>query len=168
MEDRSLGRNVTGRCRFANSSKYFKRNWSGGEFVEDEHGAGIQPYTKCVPQVFATKKTTRTQNCDTPLTMYQSTIGEVARKYLCGEEKLVKNLNSEPPCNFCEIVEPPCRGYYRKYDCVRPNEETCVSYDNGEKIYRNRVDRYWQPCLNEAQKHELYVRTFGDRRSVRW
>lgn len=86
--------------------------------------------------------------CKTPLSMYQSTIGDLGKKLLCREEIVVRNVFPAPPCAVAEEIQPPCCGYYRKYDCLRPCEEefTLVNPQTGQKEYRNRLDRYWDPC----------------------
>lgn len=145
---------------FEPSSKVTK--YKAGEFRRDEQGEGILPFMEC-PQKRSTHTQVKSRDCSFPLTVYQTTIGELARRYLCGEEKMERNVIAEPPCNFCEFIEPPCRGYYRRHECIRPQEEECIEYAGGERIYRNRIDRYWQPCLSEAARHLLYVKEFGQK-----
>ncbi|KAK7576643.1 hypothetical protein V9T40_012929 [Parthenolecanium corni] len=118
--------------------------WQHAEYARDECGSGIRPL-----------KMTFTPNrkmwCATPLSMYQSTI----------VYKLQRDVNAAPPCNVCEYSLPLCRGYYRKYDCVRPCEEELARRQNGHKVYRDRVQRYWEPSLLEEQKPEKSVRHYA-------
>ncbi len=127
--------------------------WQRGKYVKDECGSGIQ----------ATKLDTRTRNrewCKTPLTMYQSTIGELARKMLCNEIGLPKRVNGSPPCNVCEYVLPLCRGYYRKYECRKKCEEEHATFKDGKKVYRDVVQQYWMPCLSKEEKHSHEIGKF--------
>ncbi|XKL60441.1 hypothetical protein PGB90_007498 [Kerria lacca] len=128
--------------------------WQHSKYKRDECGSGIVPLRT---DFKANKKVW----CSTPLSMYQSTIGELARKILCNEVKTVRNVNSAPPCNVCEYVLPLCRGYYRKYDCIRPCEEELAVVTNGKKIYRDRVERYWHPCLTKEEKQASNVRSYA-------
>lgn len=128
--------------------------WQHAEYCRDECGSGIRP----LKMTFAPN---RKMWCATPLSMYQSTIGELARKILCDEFKVQRDINAAPPCNVCEYSLPLCRGYYRKYDCVRPCEEEFARRQNGHKVYRDRVQRYWEPCLMEEQKPEKSVRHYA-------
>lgn len=143
--------------------------YRAGDYRRDEFGEGIVPQMECPPKRPTTRtRAPRVRDCSFPLTVYQTTIGEVARRFLCGEEKMERNVISEPPCNFCEFIEPPCRGYYRRHDCIRPEEAECIEYSDGERIYRNRIDRYWEPCLSEAARHLLYVKEFGQKNVKDW
>lgn len=128
--------------------------WQHAEYCRDECGSGIVP----LKMTFAPN---RKMWCSTPLSMYQSTIGELARKILCDEFKLQRDINPAPPCNVCEYAMPLCRGYYRKYDCMRPCEEDFARRQNGYKVYRDRVQRYWEPCLMAEQKPEKSVRHYA-------
>lgn len=131
-----------------------KTIWQHGKYVRDECGSGI-----------VTKRynflPTRKIWCKTPLTMYQATIGEMARQLLCREISVPRDVKGEPPSNIAEYIFPPCRGYYRKYDCMRPCEEDFAVMKGGKKIYRDRVERYWEPCLTKSQKHFLDVNDYA-------
>lgn len=115
--------------------------WQRRTHVRDQCGSGILP-----------KRVRHQMNhelyCKTPLSMYQATIGDLGKKLLCREEVIVRNIFPEPPCAVAEEIQPPCSGYYRKYDCLRPCEEefTIVDPQTGQKEYRNRLERYWDPC----------------------
>lgn len=119
-------------------------NWQHCEYVRDECGSGI------VPKRFAVSGKQRW--CGTPLSMYQATIGEVGRQLLCGETVINREINSGPPCNIDEYIMPACAGYYRKYDCLKPCEERHVKIKGGKKVYRDRVERYWNPCVVTPQE----------------
>lgn len=150
---------------FEPNSKVTK--YRAGDYKRDAYGDGILSHMECLPKR-PTQTRARIRDCSFPLTVYQSTIGELARRYLCGEERMERNVITEPPCNFCEFIEPPCKGYYRRHDCIRPEEEECIEYADGERIYRNRIDRYWEPCLSEAARHLLYVKEFGQKNVKDW
>ncbi len=134
------------------------KKWQHGVHARDECGSGIVAKRLGVTQ-------SRNLWCKTPLTMYQATIGELGRKILCREKILQRDVNSAPPCNVCEFILPPCRGYYRKYDCLRPCEEEAVVYEKGRKRYRDRVARYWNPCtalgthtdINTYAPHNVFL-----------
>jgi len=113
-------------------------DWQRNKYVRDECGSGIVTNNTC-----SNKKLVW---CHTPLTMYQATIGELGRKILCGEERLYKDLFPEPPSSLALDILPPCRGYFRKYDCVKPCEEELAIRKEGKKIYRSPIERYWNPC----------------------
>lgn len=121
--------------------------WQVAKYVKDECGSGIVPFRLDLsdPRRFW---------CKTPLTMYQSTIGELARKILCNEIAIHKRVNVGPPCNLCEYVMPMCKGYYRKYECRRNCEEAHAVVKNGKKVYRDAIQQYWMPCLTTEEKRE--------------
>ncbi len=128
--------------------------WQGGKHVRDECGSGIVPKRlEFMPS--------RKVWCKTPLSMYQATIGELGRKILCREKIVPRDVKPGPPCNVCEDILPLCRGYYRKYDCLRPCEEEYTRYKSGKKVYRPRVERYWEPCLTKDQKLQLDINGFA-------
>lgn len=133
--------------------------WQFGKYVQDECGSGIVP-----------RRHNFTPNrklwCQTPLSMYQATIGELGRMMLCGEKVIERDVRPEPPCNISETILPPCRGYYRKYDCLRPCEEDYSYYKNGKKYYRDRIERYWEPCLTTEQKYKLNINEYGPHNSA--
>lgn len=131
-----------------------KTIWQHGKYIRDECGSGI------VPKRFDLKLSRRIW-CKTPLTMYQATIGELARQLLCREISVPRDVKGEPPSNIAEYIMPPCRGYYRKYDCLRPCEEEYAVVRQGKKEYRDRVRRYWEPCLSKDQKHKLDVNDYA-------
>lgn len=128
--------------------------WQHGKYVKDECGSGIVP----VKYNLFSKAADR---CKTPLTMYQVTVGQLGKQILCGEKLIARNVNPYPPCNICEYILPPCNGYYRKYDCIKPCEADYVTYKQGKKVFRDRVQRYWEPCLTTEQKHLLDVNTYA-------
>lgn len=129
--------------------------WQEGKYVRDECGSGMVPYTRNF-------HTGRSVWCKTPLTMYQATHGELGRQILCREKMPVRDIRQAPPCNMCTNILPLCRGYYRKYECVRPCEEMyAITDDRGQKDYRDVMQRYWDPCLTEAEKGNLDVNTFA-------
>lgn len=128
--------------------------WQNGEYVRDECGSGIIPLKLSFSN-------NRQYWCKTPLTMYQATIGELGRKILCREEIIMRDIKPEPPCNIDEFILPLCRGYYRKKDCIRPCEDEHTFIQQGKKHYRNRVDRYWQPCLTDEEKTTIDVNEFA-------
>lgn len=128
--------------------------WQNGEYVRDECGSGIVPLKLSFSN-------NRQYWCKTPLTMYQATIGELGRKILCRDEIIMRDIKPEPPCNIDEFILPLCRGYYRKKDCIRPCEDDHTFIQQGKKHYRSRVDRYWQPCLTEEEKHTIDVNEFA-------
>lgn len=118
--------------------------WQRRTHVRDQCGSGVGPkrlHSKLNHQLW----------CQTPMTMYQATIGDLAKKLLCREEVVVRNVFPEPPCALTEDIQPPCYGYYRKYDCLRPCEDEYATVNplTGKKEYRNRLDRYWDPCPQE-------------------
>lgn len=128
--------------------------WQRGKYVKDDCGSGIVPNQMNFHS---------SQNawCNTPLSMYQATIGELGRQLLCGETKITKDVKDCPPCNVCEYVLPPCRGYYRKYDCIRPCEDQYVTRVNDKLVYRDRVQRYWQPCMTTEEKIKNDIRAYA-------
>ncbi|KAK7604833.1 hypothetical protein V9T40_006019 [Parthenolecanium corni] len=128
--------------------------WQHGKYVRDECGSGIVPVRF---DIGPCKKLW----CKTPLSMYQATIGELGRQLLCREKIIQRDVWPEPPCNVAEYIMPPCRGYYRKYDCMRPCEEDHAYIKQGKKYYRDRVERYWEPCLTQEQKHTLNLNEYG-------
>lgn len=121
--------------------------WQTAKYVRDECGSGIVPLRLEISDP-------RRIWCKTPLTMYQSTIGELARKMLCNEIVVRKRVNTGPPCNLCEYVMPMCKGYYRKYECRRSCEENHAQVKNGVKVYRDAIQQYWMPCLTTEEKRE--------------
>lgn len=121
--------------------------WQTAKYVKDECGSGIVPLRLDVSDP-------RRIWCKTPLTMYQSTIGELARRMLCNEIVVGKRVNVGPPCNLCEYVMPMCKGYYRKYECRRNCEEKHAVVKNGTKVYRDAIQQYWMPCLTTEEKRE--------------
>lgn len=130
------------------------RIWQNGKYCRDDCGSGI------VAKKFETKQNRRIW-CKTPLTMYQATVGELGRKILCREKIVPRDVKPGPPCNVCEYILPPCRGYYRKYDCLRPCEEDYAVIKGGKKCYRDRVERYWEPCVTLGQKYKLDVNEYA-------
>lgn len=129
--------------------------WQTGKYKRDICGSGIEPAK------FDFLATRRRLWCKTPLSMYQATIGELGRKLLCREAYIPRDVWPGPPSNIEEYILPPCRGYYRKYDCLRPCEEDFAVCKQGKKVYRDRVQRYWEPCLTKEQKHILDINTFA-------
>ncbi|KAK7592900.1 hypothetical protein V9T40_007652 [Parthenolecanium corni] len=128
--------------------------WQHGKYVRDECGSGIvAKRLDFLPS--------RKIWCKTPLTMYQATIGELARKILCREKIVPRDVKPAPPNNIEEYILPPCRGYYRKYDCLRPCEEEYAYYKGGQKHYRDRVERYWEPCYSKDQKYKLDINEYA-------
>lgn len=124
--------------------------WQHGKYKRDECGSGIVAKRyDFLPN--------RKVWCKTPLSMYQATIGELARKILCREKIVPRDVKPGPPSNIEEYILPPCRGYYRKYDCLRPCEEDYAYMKNGKKHYRDRVERYWEPCYSKEQKYKLDI-----------
>lgn len=119
-------------------------SWKPGNYVSDDCGSGI------VTNVCDAKET-RDWWCRTPLSVYQATICELGRKLLCGELKIPRPSITAPPCNVCETILPPCRGYYRKYERLPSCEEKFATYKHGKKQFRNKVKRYWEPCTMEEQ-----------------
>lgn len=128
--------------------------WQHGKFVRDECGSGI------IAKRFDFRPSRKIW-CKTPLTMYQATIGEMARKILCREKVVPRDVKPGPPCNIEEYILPLCRGYYRKYDCLRPCEEEYTFYEGGKKHYRDRVERYWEPCYSKDQKYKLDINEYA-------
>lgn len=128
--------------------------WQEDKYVKDECGSGIVP-TKNKFQF------RRTVWCRTPLTMYQATIGELGRQILCRETNVTRDIKPEPPCNVSEYILPLCRGYYRKKDCLRPCEEEYTTIKQGCKVYRDRVERYWKPCMTKEEKISLDVNAYA-------
>ncbi len=149
---------VAAKCYEVKQQKNFDTchsvKWQHGKYVRDECGSGI------VPLRFDFKPNKRLW-CKTPLSMYQATIGELGKQLLCREKIIARDVKPGPPCNICECSLPPCRGYYRKYDCMRPCEEEHAIVRRGEKVYRDRIQRYWEPCLTEEQKYTLNVNEYG-------
>lgn len=121
--------------------------WQKGRYVKDECGSGIVPLRMDASDP-------KRVWCKTPLTMYQSTIGELARQMLCNEVAVRKRVNVGPPCNLCEHVMPLCKGYYRKYECRRNCEEEHAVVKDGKKVYRDPIQQYWKPCLTAEEKRE--------------
>ena len=134
-------------------------NWQHCEYVRDECGSGI------VPKRFGLKNS-HPRWCKTPLSMYQATIGELGRQLLCGETVITRDINPEPPCNIHEYIMPACAGYYRRYDCIKPCEEDHIKIKDGKKIYRDRVERYWNPCVGKHDKVRIDVNDFAPHNSV--
>lgn len=129
--------------------------WQNGVYRRDECGSGIEPVRMSfVP-------TRKKLWCKTPLSMYQATIGELGRAILCREKIVPRDVKPGPPCNVEEYILPPCRGYYRKYDCVRPCEEMYAIQKAGHKVYRDRVERYWEPCMTRQQNGRPNVNEFA-------
>lgn len=126
--------------------------WQCGKYVKDDCGSGI------VPAKYDLKNK---EKCKTPSTMYQDTVGKLGKEIYCGETVIIRNMNKSPPCNICEIILPPCKEHYQKYDCLKPCEENAVTYKDGKKIYRDRVERYWRPCIKEDQRNLLDVNMFA-------
>ncbi|KAK7603103.1 hypothetical protein V9T40_003102 [Parthenolecanium corni] len=121
--------------------------WQHGEYVRDDCGAGI----------VTTKlgfHANRPLWCKTPLTTYQASHGELGRKILCGETDLTRKIHEGPPCNICEDVLPPCRGYYRKYSCdYSPCDDEV--FEGGRRGPRSKIQRYWEPCATNLEKVEV-------------
>ncbi|XKL63821.1 hypothetical protein PGB90_006185 [Kerria lacca] len=128
--------------------------WQHGKYVKDECGSGILPMRYNF-------RPSRKIWCKTPLSMYQATIGELARKLLCREKVVPRDVKPAPPCNIEQYILPFCRGYYRKYDCLRPCEEEYAYYKGGKKHYRDCVERYWEPCLTKEQKIKLDINEYA-------
>lgn len=128
--------------------------WQTGKHCRDDCGSGI------VAKRFDIK-VSRRHWCKTPLSMYQATVGELGRQILCREKLVTRDVKPEPPCNVCEYILPPCGGYYRRYDCLRPCEEDYAFIKAGKKCYRDRVERYWEPCVTVGQKYKLDVNDYG-------
>lgn len=128
--------------------------WDHGVYCRDECGSGIVPKRSD----FAPS---RKLWCKTPLSMYQATIGDLGRQILCREKVVPRDVKCAPPCNVCEYILPPCRGYYRKYDCLRPCEEEYATCKQGRKMYRDRVQRHWEPCLTKEQKNRLDINSYA-------
>lgn len=131
--------------------------WQRNKYVKDECGSGI------LQQIADRESSKKKLWCKTPLSMYQSTIGELGRKILCGESRIIKDVLPAPPCNVCQYVLPPCRGYYRKYDCLRPCEEEYAGEIRGQKTYRDPVERYWQPCTSDEDEIATSIRKYAAR-----
>lgn len=125
--------------------------WQRGRYTRDDCGSGI------MPNKMNFRKSQKVW-CKTPLSMYQATIGELGRQLLCGETRVVKDIKDGPPCNVCEYVLPLCRGYYRKYDCIKPCEDEYATRVNGKLVYRDPVQRYWHPCLSAEEKSKNTIR----------
>jgi hypothetical protein len=125
--------------------------WQNGKHVRDECGSGI------VSQQFNFVNS-RKYWCRTPLSMYQATHGDLGRKILCRTAHVVRDIRPAPPCNMDEYILPFCRGYYRKYECIRPCEEKYVIRERGQRIYRNSIDRYWDPCIDKAEERRQDIR----------
>lgn len=128
-------------------------NWQTGKYTRDDCGSGILP----VRANYAINR--RKLWCSTPLTTYQAMHGELGRKILCGEISLSRRINPDPPCSMCEIVQPLCRGYYRKYECdFSPCEKDYV-LAKGLTKPRTKIQRYWEPCMTHEDLVD--VRTFA-------
>lgn len=130
-------------------------SWQNGKYVRDECGSGI------VPVRMSFLHSRRKLWCKTPLSMYQATIGELGREILCREKIVPRDVRPGPPCNIEAFILPPCRGYYRKYDCMRPCEEMYAFTKGDQKIYRNEVDRYWEPCMTREKNGRLNINEFA-------
>lgn len=96
----------------------------------DDRGCGIKS-DEC--------KEAELRRCCTPQTEYMRMHGEMAKQLLCGQWNFPMKIKSEPPCNICEKVMPPCRGYYREYECPMP-----IDPRTGRQ--RLKSDQYWKPC----------------------
>lgn len=129
--------------------------WQNGKYLRDECGSGIVP----VRMGFIPSR--KKLWCKTPLSMYQATIGELGREILCREKIVARDVKPGPPCNIEAFILPPCRGYYRKYDCLRPCEEMYAYQTGGQKIYRHEVDRYWEPCQMREQNSRGNINDFA-------
>lgn len=132
--------------------------WKPGKYVSDECGSGI------VTKDCDTRET-RDWWCRTPLSVYQATICELGRKLLCGELRIPRRIITAPPCNVCETILPPCQGYYRKYERLPACEEDYVTIKGGQKQYRNRVKRYWEPCAVDEQGTQDDITKFAGHNS---
>lgn len=132
--------------------------WQPGKYVSDECGSGI------VTKVCDTRET-RDWWCRTPLSVYQATICELGRKLLCGELKIPRRVITAPPCNVCETILPPCRGFYRKYERLPSCEENFVTIKSGHKQYRDRIKRYWEPCAVDEQGTQEDITKFAGQNS---
>ncbi len=143
--------------KFRPCNKVFE--WQHSKYVKDECGSGIAPLKTDF------KRNRNKAWCSTPLSMYQATIGDFARQILCNEYKWKRDVKSIPPCNICEYVLPPCREYYRKYDCLKPCEEDHVALKNGQREYRDHVERYWQPCVIEDSQIKDNARHYAPHNS---
>lgn len=131
-----------------------KTEWQNAKYCKDDCGSGI------VPLRYNYNVSKRVW-CRTPLTTYQASHGELARKILCGEKELKRLINDGPPCNICEYIFPPCRGYYRPYDCIRPCEDESdnLVFRDGRSRLRDKVERYWESCFTGTAKQD--VNTFA-------
>lgn len=131
-----------------------KTQWQNAKYCRDDCGSGI------IPTRFDFRLSRRIW-CRTPLTTYQASHGELGRQILCREKIIQRKINEGPPCNICEYVLPPCRGYYRKYDCVNPcdlaGEESV--YKDGRNRPRDKVERYWEAC--QGQKERIDINKFA-------
>lgn len=132
--------------------------WQHGKYCRDDCGSGI------VTKKFDFKPSRRIW-CRTPLTLYQATIGELGRKILCREKIVPRDVRPAPPCNIGQYILPLCRGYYRKYDCLRSCEEQFAVCKNGVKQYRDCVQRYWEPCQSDWQKDKLNLCEYAPQNS---
>lgn len=128
--------------------------WQHGKYLRDDCGSGI------VPNKMDFRRNHKFW-CKTPLSMYQATIGELGRQLLCGETRITKDIRNGPPCNICEYVLPLCRGYYRKYDCIKPCEAEYAKVVNGKVLFRDPVERYWQPCLTPEEKKKENIKAYA-------
>lgn len=133
--------------------------WQLGKYCRDDCGSGI------VPKRFDFKPS-RKLWCKTPLTLYQATVGELGRKILCREKVVPRDVRPPPPCNIAHYILPLCRGYYRKYECLRPCEEEHAVVKRGRKQYRDCIERYWEPCYSNWQKFKLDVNDYAPHNSV--
>ncbi len=130
-----------------------EHRWYHEKYVKDDCGSGVVPLKH-------TYSISRKDWCKTPLSMYQATIGELGRKLLCKEEIVPRDVWPGPPCNIEEYILPRCYGYYRKYECVRPCHSEHVYLSKEGKV-RDRVERYWNPCLTEEQKVKIDINEFA-------
>ena len=124
--------------------------WQNGKYVRDECGSGI------VPLKFDFQNNRKIW-CQTPLSLYQATHGELGRRILCRYTHVLRDIMPAPPSNMSEYILPFCRGYYRKYPCIRPCEERYVTEVRNKKIYRDSIERYWNPCIDEAEEKRMDI-----------
>lgn len=128
--------------------------------VCDEFGAGLRP-RECKKGVVIYR------DCCTPLTVYQSTHGEYAKKVLTGEICRKRNIIKPPPCGVCEDVLPLCRGYYRyhKYadnnGCEKTDENIEETANNkksqgGNFPIKSKVESYWNQQCAGIKHHSSY------------
>lgn len=128
--------------------------WQNGKYLRDECGSGI------VPAHFGFINS-RKYWCRTPLSMYQATHGDLGRKILCRTTHVLRDIRPAPPCNMDEYILPLCRGYYRKYECIRPCEERFAVKERGQRQYRNSLERYWDPCVDKTEDRRQDIREFA-------